>query len=82
MWLSDVMDRPVIALPDEPVDSIGALAARFGGRWLVVIDERGRYPDALLGSPRHACLASDPVRLATPGEPAWLFQLVPGCSRS
>ena len=48
MWLSDVLDRPVVALPDEPPASLARLADTFGAPWLIVVDERGRYPAALL----------------------------------
>lgn len=69
----------VLALPDEPPEAVSALARRFGVTTLVVIGARGRYPDALLGIPRHPCLAGDPEPISGTTQPAWLFHLDPGC---
>jgi AmmeMemoRadiSam system protein A len=35
------------ALPDEPVSAVTELASQLGAGWLLVLDERGDYPDAL-----------------------------------
>ena len=69
-----------IALPDEAPETVARLADRFGVDTLVVIGSRGRYPDALLVSPRHPCLAADPIRITLTDDPAWLFRLDPGCA--
>jgi len=79
IWLADVLGQPVIALPDESPADVATLAADFGSSYLVVFDERGQYPDALLNSPASGCFAGTSVRLAGAGDPAWLFPLAPGC---
>ncbi len=79
MWLADVLGQPVIALPDESPEDVATLAADFGSSYLVVFDERGQYPDALLTGPSSACLTGVAVRLAGAGDPAWLFPVAPGC---
>jgi hypothetical protein len=56
-----------------------ALGDRFGTDWLVVIDDRGRYPAALLEGPGSACLAAAPTRLGDAERPAWLFRLSDRC---
>jgi len=47
IWLSDATGRPTLALSDEPVDTLLALAARFGAGSVVVVEQRGGYPDDL-----------------------------------
>ena len=79
MWLAGALDRHAVALPDEPVESIVELSGLFSAPWLVVIDERGRYPAALLDEATADCLESDPVQLTGVPEPAWLFRLASGC---
>jgi hypothetical protein len=44
IWLSAALERSTLALPDEPVDSVLALARTFGAPAVVVIEGRGRYP--------------------------------------
>jgi len=68
-----------LGLPDEAPEAISHLAHRFGVTTLVVIGTRGRYPDALLVTPRHPCLAGDPEPIEGTTQPAWLFRLDPGC---
>ena len=67
--------------------SLGRLARALETTWLVVVDERGRYPDALLSGAGRACLADEPVALGggatvsgDADEDAWLFILDPGCT--
>jgi hypothetical protein len=94
IWLTDALDRSSVALPDEGFASIGRLGRTFDTSWLVVVDERGRYPDALLGDEARACLADPPLALprngsVSAGEAAgdesgsatsgWLFIIEPGC---
>jgi hypothetical protein len=80
MWLATVTGQPAIALPDEDPSSVLALAERFGTDWLVVVDERGRYPAALLGAAGATCLTADPQPLGVDGDPAVLFQLAGACA--
>jgi hypothetical protein len=80
MWLATVTRTPAIALPDEDPTSLQALSSRFGTDWLVVIDERGRYPDALLDPASRGCLDGTPTQLGDPARPAWLFRLAATCS--
>ena len=82
MWLADATGGYAIALPDEDVDSVRDLASVFGTTWVVVIDQRGRYPEALLSEEARACLAADPTPLGAPGSGAWLFELAEACETS
>ena len=86
IWLTDVLDRSTVALPDEDLASLGRLGSTFDTSWLVIVDERGRYPDALLTDEARSCLADEPVALPEDGDaPAgsdstgWLFIIGPGC---
>ncbi|MBX3028721.1 MAG: glycosyltransferase family 39 protein [Chloroflexi bacterium] len=72
--------RPTLSLPDESPEDVTALARRFGVSLLVVVGQRGRYPDALLTEPRHPCLAADPERVDTPGDTIWMFHLASSCT--
>jgi hypothetical protein len=79
MWLASLTGGPAIALPDEEPGSVMALGERFGTDWLVVIDDRGRYPAVLLEGAGSRCLAGAPVPLGDAGRPAWLFRFGEGC---
>ena len=79
MWVADALGSYGIALPDEDLPSILALSRAFDAPWLIVVDERGRYPEALLGQPAEPCLAGEPVALTDEEEPAWLFRLDANC---
>jgi hypothetical protein len=79
MWLADALGRAAIALPDEPPNSIRLLGAIFDAPWVVVIDERGRYPGALLTDVARSCLTHDPRPLSAGDSPAWLFILADSC---
>ena len=58
-----------------------ALADRFGTDWLVVIDERGRYPAALLEGPGVGLPGRrTDAAWAMPSDPAWLFRLADTCA--
>jgi hypothetical protein len=69
-----------LGLPDESPEAVVSLAHRFGVDTLVVMGERGRYPGALLTTPRHPCLTADPVRIDGRETPMWLFRLAPACA--
>jgi hypothetical protein len=79
MWLAEATDGYAVALPDEALDAVVELGTIFATDWLVVVDERGRYPQALLEPGAARCLASDPVPLEADGGGAWLFQLEDDC---
>lgn len=79
MWIADATGGYAIALPDEDVDALIELSGVFEAPWVVVVDERGRYPAALLEASARACLAADPVPIDADGAEAWLFQLADGC---
>lgn len=80
MWLAEATGGYAVALPDEDLSSIMALSQHFAAPWVVVIDERGRYPDALLEGSARSCLDEDPVELLSDTGSAWLFRLADGCS--
>jgi hypothetical protein len=80
MWLADATDRQAVVLPDEPPADLGRLADAFDTRWLVVLDERGRYPYALLEGDAAGCLAVAPRSLTADGRTAHLFILAGGCT--
>ena len=69
------LERDAIALPDEDLASVAALSRRFEAPWLVIVDERGRYPASLLAPAARACLAGPPVALEPGSAPAWLVRL-------
>lgn len=79
MWIADALGSNAIALPDEDVGTLLELRDAFDAPWLVVIDERGRYPDALLKEASVPCLAAAPEALTDDDPPAWLFRIDPGC---
>jgi hypothetical protein len=79
IWLADAMDGTAVALPDEDLASISRLSTVFEAPWIVIIDERGRYPAALLEETAGGCLSSAPLPLEGGEEPAWLFQLSDEC---
>jgi hypothetical protein len=79
MWLADELGHNVIALPDESPAALVELSRRFGAPWLVVIDGRGRYPEALLTPTARTCLTHEPVTLEGGARPARLFRLATEC---
>ncbi len=79
MWLADAVDRGAIALPDEDLDAVLELSQLFAAPWVVVVGERGRYPEALLEARARPCLAADPRQLSAATGDAWLFRLGGGC---
>ena len=82
MWLADTTDGYAITLPNEDLASVLELASTFAASWVVLIDERGRYPEALLSDDARACLVADPTPLEAPGGEAWLFELAATCETS
>lgn len=79
VWLAGALGQAVIALPDEPPSDLATLAADFGARYVVVFDERGSYPAALLNVPAPACFVGSGTQLVGAGDPAWLFRVASGC---
>jgi hypothetical protein len=76
MWVADALGVPALALPDEPPANIVALAREFGAGWLLVLDQRGRYPEVLLDAPL-PCLVEEQLASV---EGAHLLRIVPGCT--
>lgn len=79
MWIAEALDRNAIALPDEDTGSVVALSSEFQAPWVVIVDERGRYPADLLSLEARGCLAGPPVRLEPGADPAWLVRLSTAC---
>ncbi len=75
VWIAEALERDAVALPDEDLASVTALSRRFEAPWLVIVDERGRYPASLLAPAARACLAGPPVPLEPVSAPAWLVRL-------
>ena len=79
MWVAEATGLRTAALPDEPVAAVTELADRLDAGWLLVLDERGDYPDGAARDPlallrarllrrgRRAPLA---LRSCLPGVPA------------
>ena len=65
---------------DEDIEAIVELSAVFEAPWVVVIDERGRFPEALLDDVAAACLSAEPATLPAAEKDAWLFQISAECS--
>ena len=61
IWLAETIRGPVLALPDEPPGDVWRLARAFGARLLVVVDRRGRHPEALLQGGPATCFDRRPV---------------------
>ncbi len=80
MSLAWVLERPVLVLPDDPPEALGELARRSGARQLLVLDERGRYPEVLLHPLSSTCTLGAPARIGLRDDPAWLFRLDPSCA--
>jgi hypothetical protein len=79
MWLAEALDRDAVALPDEELSSVMAVGDRFGASWVVVVDERGRHPAAMLAEDARGCLIDEPRAVAVPGAEAWLIRLADDC---
>lgn len=60
MWLSDALGRPALALPDEPASAVLQLAARFGSRAVVIVEQRGTYPQTLRDPANALCFTELP----------------------
>lgn len=79
VWLAEAAGVPAMALPDEPLDSVMDLAARFGAPMIVVIDGRGRYPAEFRTDAGRQCFEE---RLLAPvGKGGGIFVLRPDCVR-
>lgn len=82
MWLTTITGMPAIALPDEPLSAVADLARTFEAQWLVVFDEDGRYPDALLGPDAAACLDGRPFVVGPQDALATVVRIRPDCTAS
>jgi len=81
MWLAEALERHAVALPDEDLAALAELGRTFDTGWVLVIDERGRYPEVLSSADGRACLAGDPIELPAAAGPAWLFRLGDQCAK-
>jgi hypothetical protein len=68
MWVAASTGRPAVTLPDEGTDAILQLAADAQADWLLVLDQRGRYPAALLGASVPCLTKTD---IAVPDADLW-----------
>jgi hypothetical protein len=67
--LSEALHRTTIVLPDEQPAVVWQLARRFQATTVVIISERGRYPQALLRDANAGCFGSAAV-VPLPGNSA------------
>jgi hypothetical protein len=67
--LSEALRRPTIVLPDEQPAVVWQLARRFQAPDVVILGERGRYPEALLRDASAGCFGSAAV-VPLPGSSA------------
>jgi 4-amino-4-deoxy-L-arabinose transferase-like glycosyltransferase len=67
IWLSQALGRPALALPDEPLESVLQLAADFGAPAVVIVEGRGRYPEAFRTTAGRACFTEQ--SLTSPATP-------------
>lgn len=79
MSLAWVLKRPVMVLPDDPPTTLAEVADQTGMDTLVVFDDRGRYPGALLHPTGASCLADNPVPVDAADGSTWMFRVDPGC---
>jgi hypothetical protein len=79
IWLAEVLRRPVIALPDEPIDALALLARDFGTSFVLVMDERGRYPGALTLPDAAGCFSHERLPVPHADAEAQLFVLDGDC---
>ncbi|HVQ22094.1 MAG TPA: hypothetical protein VMT36_02380, partial [Candidatus Saccharimonadia bacterium] len=74
MWVAEATDLRAATPPDEPIGAVANLADSLGARWLLVLDARGQYPDALLSTPS-PCFVPTPMDASG----ASLWRIKPGC---
>jgi hypothetical protein len=80
VWLSDALGVPALALPDEDASSVDDLVARFGARLVIVLDERGRYPDALFTAAGRPCSFGTPIPVGPADRPAYVVGIGTRCA--
>jgi Dolichyl-phosphate-mannose-protein mannosyltransferase len=80
VWLSDALGVPVLALPDEPAASIDDLVRHFGAQLVIVLDQRGRYPDALFTAAGRPCNFGTPIPVGPADQPAYVVGVGVGCA--
>jgi hypothetical protein len=59
--LADALDRPAIALPDEPVAGVLQLARDIGAETILMVGNLGRYPAAFRTSEGAECMTERPL---------------------
>ena len=80
IWLSDALDSPVIALPDEPTGAVLRLARDLGAAAVVVVEGRGRHPAALREPGASGCFVETPLTVVD-APSAGLFTIARECVR-
>jgi hypothetical protein len=80
VWLSDALDVPTLALPDESAGSVDSLVSRFGAKLVIVLDQRGRYPDALFTASGRPCSFGTPIPIGPSTQPAYVVGVGTGCA--
>lgn len=81
LWMSDALDRPALALSDEPPAVVLRLAADFGARAVVVVARRGEHPESFRGAEAAPCLRELPIASAgaRAAEAPAVFVIRPEC---
>jgi hypothetical protein len=79
VWLAEALGVPAIALPDESTSDVGRLVDTFRAVLIVVIDERGRYPEDFISGQNRPCTFGVPIPLGEPSHPTWFVRILPGC---
>ncbi len=80
VWLSDALGVPAIALPDESASSVDSLVSRFGAKLVIVLDQRGRYPDALFTASGRPCSFGTPIPVGPSNQPAYVVGIGTRCA--
>ena len=80
VWLSDALGVPALALPDESAGSVDDLVSRFGAKLVIVLDERGRYPDALFTANGRPCSFGTPIPVGPSNQPAYVVGVGTRCA--
>lgn len=80
VWLAEATGLAGLALPDEPPENVARLAAALDAPYVVLLEQRGRYPEAFRTPEAEACFEERPLGPGAPPESS-LFVLRPECTR-
>ena len=78
VWLADATGLPVLALPDEPPANVARLAAALDAPLIVLLEPRGRFPDAFRTGEGRVCFEEQALSPDAPAESS-IFALRPEC---